>query len=268
MAVCKAAPHSAGVPVQVTLQAWQEPSGEQIAFAPHWLSAVHATQVREPLQIGVVPLQPELSQQAPERQEPPQQTMPPVQSPLTEQAVQTLSAQTGVGLLQKPHARRPPQVSRIRPQSLPSATHVVGVQPQTFGAPPPPQVLGEVHAPQSTTSPQLLVTLPQLFGPQGSTGVQPQTPGEPGLPPPQVSGAVQPSQGAPLTPQAALLVPCSQVEPAQQPLPPHGVEHVPFPWQVAQAAQPGPQTSPQPSGPQVLPEQAGWQMHCCPSHSS
>ncbi len=42
------------------------------------------------------------------------------------------------------------------------------------------------QSPQLTFSPQLFVTVPQAPAVQGLTGVQPQTPGVPGLPPPQI----------------------------------------------------------------------------------
>jgi hypothetical protein len=39
--------------------------------------------------------------------------------------------------------------------------------PQTFGVPPPPQVAGGVHWPQSSVPPQ-----PSAIGPQSTSGVQ------------------------------------------------------------------------------------------------
>jgi hypothetical protein len=44
-----------------------------------------------------------------------------------------------------PHWSVPPQPLEIEPQSSPPGQVVVGVQPQTFVVPPPPQVLGAVH---------------------------------------------------------------------------------------------------------------------------
>ena len=96
--------------------------------------------------------------------------------------------------------------------------------------------VGFSQPPQLTFCPQLFSTVPQTPAVQGSAGVQPQTPGVPGLPPPHVSGRVQLTQAAPPVPHVALLSPCSQVVPAQHPLPPQGSEQVPSPWQVSQAA--------------------------------
>lgn len=87
-----------------------------------------------------------------------------------------------------PQSTVPPQPSEIVPPDAPTSPHVRGVQPHTFGTPPPPQVFGVVQAP-----PQLKVP-PQPFGaePQSAppghdvNGVQPQTFAVP--PPPQVLG--------------------------------------------------------------------------------
>jgi len=48
----------------------------------------------------------------------------------------------------------PPQPLGIDPQLASCAAQVVGVQPQTFGLPPPPQVLGAMQVPQLSVSPQ------------------------------------------------------------------------------------------------------------------
>ena len=90
-------------------------------------------------------------------------------------------------------SRVPPQPSEIVPPDAPWAAHVVGVQPQTFGVPPPPHVFGAVQVPQLNVPPQPSGTEPQLF-PAGHVviGVQPQTFGVP--PPPQLLGDVQDPQ--------------------------------------------------------------------------
>ena len=57
--------------------------------------------------------------------------------------------------MQVPQSSIPPQPSAIVPQSATQAAHVVGVQPQTFGVPPPPQVLNPVQVlPQLSVPPQ------------------------------------------------------------------------------------------------------------------
>ena len=91
---------------------------------------------------------------------------------------------------QGPQSSVPPQPSAIIPQVAPAAAQVVGVQPQTFGVPPPPQVSGAVQVPQLTVPPQPSDTEPQL-SPAGHIvlGVQPHTLAVP--PPPHVCGAVQ-----------------------------------------------------------------------------
>jgi hypothetical protein len=52
----------------------------------------------------------------------------------------------------------------MSPQFLPCAAHVVGVQPQTPGVPPPPQVWGSVqvfpHVPQLAASVFVLTHVP------------------------------------------------------------------------------------------------------------
>ena len=51
----------------------------------------------------------------------------------------------------------------MEPQFFPCAAHVVGVQPHTFGVPPPPHVCGDVHVPQLSVPPQPLLTDPQFL---------------------------------------------------------------------------------------------------------
>src|SRR6185436_3356052 len=78
--------------------------------------------------------------------------------------------------------------------------HMAGVEPQTLGMPPPPQVSPAlVQAPQSMLPPQLSPTRPQycpllwvhwVF--MQPTGIAPHTPGMP--PPPQVVPVGQPPQ--------------------------------------------------------------------------
>jgi hypothetical protein len=93
-------------------------------------------------------------------------------------------------------AVRAPQFLPMREQNVAS---VSGVQPQTLGVPPPPQVTpAPVHDPHDATErpvPQLSVplTLPQFFPSRvqnaaSLSAVQPQTLGVP--PPPQLCGAV------------------------------------------------------------------------------
>src|SRR6476619_6422816 len=96
---------------------------------------------------------------------------------------------------QAPQLTVPPQPFFAVPQIMPAHTTdgSAGVQPQTFGWVPPPQVLGETHweTPQSTCRPQLSVTTPPL--PLQvvviAALVQPQTFGMVVPPPPQVLGA-------------------------------------------------------------------------------
>ncbi len=89
------------------------------------------------------------------------------------------------------------------------------VQPQLYGVPPPPQLCGARHVPQSTDFPQLFVALSQLFPAQVTevlSGVQPQVNGAP--PPPHVCGAVHVPQ---LTVCPQLLVAGPQLFPAHVP---------------------------------------------------
>ena len=83
-------------------------------------------------------------------------------------AAQTLSVQIGVGLLQEPQSSVTPQPSLIEPQVFPCAWHVVGVQPQLPGVPPPPQVWGAVQLPQVPSQP----SGPHAFPPQSGTQAQ------------------------------------------------------------------------------------------------
>jgi hypothetical protein len=78
-----------------------------------------------------------------------------------------------------PQVRVPPQPSGMEPQFFPCATQLVGVQPHTFGVPPPPQVCGGVHVPQLSVPPQPLDAVPQVWpagqllaGIHGEVGMQ------------------------------------------------------------------------------------------------
>jgi hypothetical protein len=67
----------------------------------------------------------------------------------------------------------PPQPSLLAPQLLPCAAQVAGVQPQTLGVPPPPQVCGAVQLPQLSVPPQPSGIEPQsLFCAAQVVGVQ------------------------------------------------------------------------------------------------
>jgi hypothetical protein len=91
------------------------------------------------------------------------------------------------------HVIVPPQLSEAVPQICPDGQLVAFVQPQTFGllGVPPPQVLGEVQAPQFTVPPQLFGIVPQLSGVgQLVSGLHTQVPGLPL----QTFGAVQEPQ--------------------------------------------------------------------------
>ncbi|HXC53106.1 MAG TPA: hypothetical protein VN634_19620 [Candidatus Limnocylindrales bacterium] len=57
----------------------------------------------------------------------------------------------------------PPQPFAIVPQVAPTSSHVSGVQPQTFGVPPPPHVSGTAQLPQLRRPPQPLEIVPQVF---------------------------------------------------------------------------------------------------------
>ena len=102
--------------------------------------------------------------------------------------VHTLATQT----LLPPQASLPQrmtllQPSGMRPQSLPSAAQVVGVQPHELASVPPPQLLGQSHEPQSSMPPQPSEAGPQLLPSAAQVvGVQPHTLATP--PPPQRLG--------------------------------------------------------------------------------
>jgi hypothetical protein len=77
------------------------------------------------------------------------------------------------GGVQEPQDRRPPQPSAAGPQSMPSCLHVFGMHiiamstplpldPHWLGTPPPPQVSGAWHVPQSIMLPQPSPAGPQL----------------------------------------------------------------------------------------------------------
>ena len=93
--------------------------------------------------------------------------------------------------------------------------------PQTFGVPPPPQVSGRVHLPQSRVLPQPSAIVSQ-FAPAAAhvVGEQPQTFDVP--PPPQVSGRVHVPQSR-VPPQPSAIVP--QFAPAAAHV--VGEQHVP-----------------------------------------
>jgi hypothetical protein len=53
----------------------------------------------------------------------------------------------------------------IEPQFLPSAAHVVGLQPHTPGVPLPPHVWNPLHVPHEIVPPQPSSCVPQLWPP-------------------------------------------------------------------------------------------------------
>jgi hypothetical protein len=61
-----------------------------------------------------------------------------------------------------PQEMVPPQPSDPVPQVCPPVHAVEGVQPQTFGVPPPPQVCGDLQLPQLSVPPQPLEMVPQV----------------------------------------------------------------------------------------------------------
>src|SRR5207245_2046130 len=155
----------------------------------------------------------------------------------------------------------PPHPSGTLPQFFCSPAHVLGVQPQTFGLPPPPQVSKPVHAPQSMLPPQPFGTLSPQFFPSAAqvVGVAPELLGRPAPLQPQGSGAAQPPQFSNWPQPSARK---SQSLPAQV----RGV-HVPTPQTFAMppppqarpaAHEPQFKTPPHPSGmsPQFLPRAA------------
>src|SRR6185436_11287092 len=91
--------------------------------------------------------------------------------------------------------------------------HMAGVEPQTLGMPPPPQVSPAlVQAPQSMLPPQLSPTTPQYWPLlcvhwvfMQPTGMLPQTPGVPL--PPQVSPAGQGAEQLRPWPQPSPIIP-------------------------------------------------------------
>jgi hypothetical protein len=58
-----------------------------------------------------------------------------------------------LGDAQLPQLSVPPHLSLMLPQFFPSAAHEVGVQPQTLGTPPPPQLALPEQPPQSIVPP-------------------------------------------------------------------------------------------------------------------
>ena len=76
--------------------------------------------------------------------------------------------------MHEPQLRMPPQPFETVPQFSPAGQLVAGVQPQTFGVPPPPQVCEPLQLPQLIVPPQPFAIVPQL-SPAGQAvmGVQP-----------------------------------------------------------------------------------------------
>src|SRR4030095_659473 len=95
------------------------------------------------------------------------------------------------------------------------------VGPQPCALPPPPQVCGRVHVPQSRVPPQPSAIIPQ-FAPTAAhvVGEQPQTFGVP--PPPQVCGRAHVPQSR-VPPQPSAIIP--QFAPSAAHV--VGVQHVP-----------------------------------------
>ena len=91
----------------------------------------------------------------PAAQLPWQQTSPSPHSASSLHATQTLSVQTGVGLLHDPHAREPPQPSLIVPHVLPWTVQVVRKQshgPQLTGLLQVCALLTVPHLPAQTVA--------------------------------------------------------------------------------------------------------------------
>jgi hypothetical protein len=111
-------------------------------------------------------------------------------------------------------------VPETAPQFLPSLTQNAasdsGAHPHTLGAPPPPQVLGAVHWPQSMVELQRSETSPQSFAWSrqllDTHGLRPQTLAAP--PPPQVFGVAHGPQSR-IAPQVSGIVPQFFPWPAQ-----------------------------------------------------
>jgi hypothetical protein len=185
---------------------------------------------------------------------------------------------------------RPPQATQLPPlqvlvaaqpgEQVPPQPSSPQVLPAQFGThwqtPPLPQVEPALHALPAQQAcpgaPQATQVLPlhTFPGPQPGRQVPPQ-PSGPQVAPPQLGAQTQvpPEQVAPVL----------QALPAQQawPMAPQ-VRQAP-PWQTLPAPQPGRQVPPQPSGPQLLPAQAGAQAqvpfeqvapgsHCEPSQQA
>jgi hypothetical protein len=114
----------------------------------------------------------------------------------------------------------------MNPQFIPVQAVACGIwvhwlaPPHWLGTPPPPQVVGDVHCPHWTTSPQPLAIGPHAFaGHVVTVGVQPVSPPPPPQtfgcpPPPQTSGAVQPTPQPMVPPQPSAMLP--QFMPAGQ----------------------------------------------------
>ena len=85
--------------------------------------------------------------------------------------------------------------------------------------PPPPQRSVPLQLPQLISLPHPFGIVPHRVPPVLQViGVQPHTPGVPGLPPPQVSGAMQAMQLPPPVPQASFASMRQAPVPSQQPL--------------------------------------------------
>lgn len=155
-----------------------------------------------------------------------------VQLPQTVDAAK--SAQTVVFSTEVMHEQRllplQKEYDPVRVQTSDPSAQVPCPLPQTFGVPRPPQVCPGGQLPQLRNPPHPSSIVPQFF-PCAThvVGVQPQTPGVPGLPPPQVSGGGHPThRPAPLhVPHGSV----SQVVPTGA----WGYVHVP-PVQVAPTA--------------------------------
>ena len=174
-----------------------------------------------------------------------------------------------------PQLSVPTTVPQVAPWAAQKAAVVCGVQPQTFAFPLPPQVWGEVHAPQLAvrTRPQLSlpVTEPQLapdLAQNAASGseIQPQTFAVP--PPahvcgelhpphdvvrgrPQLSVAVTVPQVAPWAAQKAAVVCGVQPQTFALPLPPQVVGDAHVPQSTVRAT---PQLSLPVTDPQLAPE--------------
>src|SRR5690606_19794448 len=113
-----------------------------------------------------------------------------------------------------PHGMVPPQPSAITPQFMWAGHSVMGEHegvPQTFGVPPPPQIVPPVHAevPQSRTPPQPSATIPHSPGPHVVFFTHAPPSGPCAVPPPQTLGTPPPPQtwGGAHVPQSSVTSP-------------------------------------------------------------